>query len=219
MVLATTQCLTRGREDGVYFDALAAFSVAAIMGSLMYNLWPMTGPGNLFGDVYQGSRFIPWHSPPPPTNLRLLEAPLDYSRRAMPSMHCTFGLLAALTMMRDRRAWLRRLAWVFMLMTLFSAAYVGHYLIDFLVALPLTLLNVAMTGRRALTTSRARCEMMLLSLGMLGVCYYGFLAQAEALVLHPGVVIAAELTLLGLFVWGEARLAGSGSAQISTRAL
>lgn len=210
MVIAAGLCLTRGKADGVYFNALVAFSTAAIAGSLMYNLWPLTGPGNLFGSRYHGDGFIPWNSPPISVDFRPLEAPIEFSRRAMPSMHATFCLLAALTMVRNRHFGFRAFAWTFFIMTLISAAYVGHYFIDFVVALPLTLVNLGLTGRRRLTTSAARIEAMLLGLATLAICYYGFLFAADYLATHPATIIAFELAIVLGFLIAERRLAHSG---------
>jgi hypothetical protein len=211
MVIASGIAMTRGRADGVYFNPLVAFATSAIAGNIMYNLWPLVGPGVLFGSIYHGERFVPWTWPPPPTDFRLLPVEVEIGRNTMPSMHTTFCLLAALTMVRNRDWRIRWFAWIFLGATIISAAYVSHYLIDFVVALPLVLVNLGLASWRQLTTTSARCEAMLVGLATLILCYLGFIYWVDTLLKHPVVVAVSQVLIVLTFIIVERRLARSGT--------
>lgn len=212
MILAVALCLTRTKEEGIYYDVLWALSLVAIGGTLLYNIYPITGPGNLFGSRYHGPEFVPWFTPEP-GKLRMLEAPSELSRRGMPSLHATWGLLAVIPMLRQRALAWRVFGALFMIGTFISAAYIGHYFIDFLVAFPLALLTIGITAKSKLTSSRARIEAMLVGLVLLVLCYavlfYGILFFST----HPVLFTLCEFAVLAIVVFFERRLYLSKAAE------
>lgn len=205
MAVAAGLGVVSSREEGNYFDVLTALTVAAIMGTCLYNLYPIAGPAEFFGSRYQGENFVPWRTLPS-TVLTPIAAPPGVPRNTMPSMHATWGFLAALTMIRKRRLGWRVFGYSFALLNLVSAAFVGHYIIDFVVAFPLTLLVVALTSRPRLTTTKSRVLAQVLALAMLtasyGTLYYG----VEFFLAHPVLFTLAELGVIGLCLGLERRL-------------
>lgn len=113
-----------------------AFLVAAVVGFGIYQLYPACGP------VYAFPAQFPMSGIPVHDIARLVLEPLPlnpiFPRNAMPSLHMTWALLAWWNM-RGCGRWLFVGGFFFVLFTGFGTLGTGeHYLIDLVVAFPLT---------------------------------------------------------------------------------
>ena len=128
--------LTSARRPQI--NILWVFFGAGFSGLFLYHLFPATGPIFVFGSNFPFS--------PPLVDRHVLEAialPSDAPRNAMPSVHTAWVLLVWWNS-RTRPAWVRVLAALFLVFTLFATLGLGeHYLIDLVVAVPF---SVALQG-------------------------------------------------------------------------
>lgn len=119
------------------FFIMKGFIAIAVIGWLLYLLFPVAGP------VYLMPSYFP-HAPLSVSDTgRLLVQPVAmpiYIRRnAMPSLHMAWALLIFYSMYRFR-GWLRWLSVGFVAITVLATLGLGeHYLIDLVVAFPFTL--------------------------------------------------------------------------------
>ena len=129
---------------------LSATVSMAIVGFLLYYLYPAAGPVYGFGSLFP-------HRPPEALQLALMPMPLDSAaRNAMPSLHMGMSLLVWWHSRGSR--WVGRwLAGLFLLATAFSTMAKGeHYLIDLIVAFPFAMAIQALWATVIPFTARAR---------------------------------------------------------------
>jgi hypothetical protein len=113
---------------------IEVFMAAGLFGYFLYLAFPAAGPAYLVGLSFPGS-------PLPLSTLRQLRLqtiplPWQISRNAMPSLHMTWALLVWINCRRFA-AWIRKLALLFVFITIFDTLGTGeHYLIDLVVAIP-----------------------------------------------------------------------------------
>ncbi len=126
------------REQGRHVILSSALMACC---SVFYMLVPVVGPAALFWDAF------PYHMPAAkdvdPHALRYLAS--DMIHNAMPSLHTGWALLLVL---HSQKLWLwaRVLMLLFLGFTLFATLATGnHYLIDLIVAFPMTLAVYALT--------------------------------------------------------------------------
>ncbi|MBV8205599.1 MAG: phosphatase PAP2 family protein [Acidobacteria bacterium] len=123
------------RRDSLASSVLVPLLAAPILGTVIYNLLPATGPAYVFGG-------FPQHPLAMETVRTLAIQPLPIPaapRNAMPSLHMAWVLLA---LWRSRQN--TALQWIFLAFAIFTvAATLGsgeHYLIDLVVAFPFALM-------------------------------------------------------------------------------
>lgn len=123
------------------------FLCAGLLGYLLYLTFPAAGPVYVAGPEYPGS-------PLPLSVLRhwpIQMVPLSWrmARNCMPSLHVTWALLIWFNCKPFSRL-VRRLAFAFLLITLFDTLGTGeHYLIDLVVAFPFAVAIQALCTRTA----------------------------------------------------------------------
>ena len=126
--------LVRFKEGA--FPAMLAFLVTGPIGILFYNLFPASGPHNLFRSNF------PFHPFPIADLPRLALAPLAMPgpRNAMPSLHLAWTLLA--WWYSRGLSWMERaIAFAFLVLTAFATMGTGeHFFVDLVVAFPFALL-------------------------------------------------------------------------------
>lgn len=121
------------------------FLCAGLLGYLLYLTFPAAGPVYVAGPEYPGS-------PLPLSVLRhwpIQMVPLSWreARNCMPSLHVTWALLIWFNCKPFSRV-VRRLAFAFVLITLFDTLGTGeHYLIDLVVAFPFAVAVQALCAR------------------------------------------------------------------------
>jgi hypothetical protein len=110
-----------------------------VAGLLLYTVVPATGPRFVFPEFPQ--------NPPDSILPRLITVDSTAMRNAVPSLHFTWTLLL-LWMARNARAWVRRIALAFVVLTFVATMALGqHYFVDLIVALPFTIAVIASSER------------------------------------------------------------------------
>ena len=133
--------------------AWASFTVAAVGGFVLYNLFPAVGPIHVFGKQF------PDLAPPAGLAPFQLVAAGEAPRNAMPSVHIAMALLILWNSRLGPRVW-RVVAAVLLGITVLATLGFGeHYLVDLLVAAPFALgaSALAASGLSWKTPVRARC--------------------------------------------------------------
>jgi hypothetical protein len=131
----------RARGSTAPFSATRTFIVAGIVGASLFHLCPGTGPKFVFGARWP-------LDPPGPGEMAVSRLAVEGVRNAIPSMHATWIFLAAWGAAGLSRL-ARIVAGLAVVLTLLATLGLGeHYLIDLVVALPLTVaMGAAMRGR------------------------------------------------------------------------
>jgi hypothetical protein len=128
------------RSVGKAVAIFSAFLFSGPIGILFYNLFPARGPLYLFGADFPGHPL----SLDAIRHMHLEPVPVYGFPNAMPSLHMTWALLG-FWYSRNATWWVRVVASVFLLFTIFSTLGTGeHYLVDLVVALPFTLMIQAL---------------------------------------------------------------------------
>ena len=114
-------------------NVILLFTLALLVGSLLYNLCPAAGPRYAFPGTF------PDHAPQPGTYVIGARAVADAPRNAIPSLHLAMALL----IFWNAHAWGRRgriVAGFYLTFTILATLGFGeHYLIDLVVGVPFTL--------------------------------------------------------------------------------
>lgn len=114
------------------FNPLFTFSVAGVVGFVLYHVLPAVGPSQMFGSGF------PNHQPGYLPDWKLLDIDVVYLRNAMPSLHTVWVLLLWWSL-RYRGWLLRSVVGVYVLLTeLACLGYGEHWAIDLVAAVPLT---------------------------------------------------------------------------------
>lgn len=152
--------LVRFKEGA--FPAMLAFLVTGPMGILFYNLFPASGPHNLFGANF------PFHPFPIADLPRLALAPLAIPgpRNAMPSLHLAWTLLA--WWFSRGLSWIERtIAFAFLALTAFATMGTGeHFFADLVVAFPFALLICGLCAYQVSWKDSRRVAAILVGLGV-----------------------------------------------------
>lgn len=146
LMMSVTEALGLRYPARAVSRPLLAFLLLGAFGGLLYNLFPIVGVKVLCGDAYPNG---PW--PPVPANLRPVEAPPQFPRNGMPSLHMAW-VLAAFWALRGFGPALRIAGAVLVFITVLGTFVVGHYAVDLVVAVPFALAahaaSVKARGRR-----------------------------------------------------------------------
>jgi hypothetical protein len=152
--------LVRFKEGA--FPAMLAFLVTGPMGILFYNLFPASGPHNLFRSNF------PFHPFPIADLPRLALAPLAMPgpRNAMPSLHLAWTLLA--WWYSRGLSWMERaIAFAFLALTAFATMGTGeHFFVDLVVAFPFALLICGLCAYPVSWKDSRRIAAILVGLGV-----------------------------------------------------
>ncbi len=152
--------LVRFKEGA--FPAMLAFLVMGPMGILFYNLFPASGPHNLFRANF------PFHPFPIADLPRLALAPLAIPgpRNAMPSLHLAWTLLA--WWYSRGLSWMERaIAFAFLALTAFATMGTGeHFFADLVVAFPFALLICGLCAYPVSWKDSRRVAAILVGLGV-----------------------------------------------------
>jgi hypothetical protein len=151
------------RDERTAWAACVAFLLTGPVGVLFYNLFPALGPIHLFGSSF------PWH----PLTLDqarrvfLEPIPLVGARNAIPSLHAAWIFLVV-WYSRELSHLERTITAISAVLTLVATLGTGeHYFIDLVVAVPFTVLIIALTN--FLTGQRRSRQLLPLSVGLGGV--------------------------------------------------
>jgi hypothetical protein len=151
--------LVRFKEGA--FPAVLAFLVTGPVGILFYNLFPGSGPHNLFRANF------PFHPFPIADLQRLPLAPLAIPgpRNAMPSLHLAWTLLA--WWYSRGLSWIERaIAFAFLALTAFATMGTGeHFFADLVVAFPFALLICGLCAYPVSWKDSRRVAAILVGLG------------------------------------------------------
>ena len=152
--------LVRFKEGA--FPAMLAFLVTGPIGILFYNLFPASGPHNLFRSNF------PFHPFPIADLPRLALAPLAMPgpRNAMPSLHLAWTLLA--WWYSRGLSWMERaVAFAFLALTAFATMGTGeHFFVDLVVAFPFALLICGLCAYPVSWKDSRRVAAILVGLGV-----------------------------------------------------
>jgi hypothetical protein len=152
--------LVRFKEGA--FPAMLAFLVTGPIGILFYNLFPASGPRNLFRSNF------PFHPFPIADLPRLALAPLAMPgpRNAMPSLHLAWTLLA--WWYSRGLSWMERaVAFAFLALTAFATMGTGeHFFVDLVVAFPFALLICGLCAYPVSWKDSRRVAAVLVGLGV-----------------------------------------------------
>ncbi len=200
-------CLMRDRKNAL--SALVALLIAGPVGILFYNLVPALGPAHIF---LQG---FPWKPLSYAQVSRLFLEPVAVAgpRNAFPSLHAAWAFLV-FWYARNLSLGERILAGVFVFFTLCATLGTGeHYFVDLVVAVPFSLVVIAIAEILARRASNGRSVPLVVGLGLT-------LAWILALRYSPKIFWvspiapwgACLLTLLLSYVLGRKLLAAGPSA-------
>ncbi len=152
--------LVRFKEGA--FPAMLAFLITGPIGILFYNLFPASGPHNLFQSNF------PFHPFPIADLPRLALAPLAIPgpRNAMPSLHLAWTLLA--WWYSRGLSWMERaIAFAFLVLTAFATMGTGeHFFVDLVVAFPFALLICGLCAYPVSWKDSRRVAAILVGLGV-----------------------------------------------------
>ena len=171
------------REPGL----LRAILLAAIVGYALYQVYPVVGPGPLFGARFPYG--IAGLAGPPQ---RLVDVTtIEDPRNCMPSLHVAWALLVYWhARALGRRA--RAAGAIWLVSTIFATLAMGqHYFVDLVVAVPFAALIDALAGTTPRKTSARR--QLIATAGVLLAIWYAILLLAP-----PGASGGLWLRLLAL---------------------
>ena len=183
-------------------DAATVLLAVFVIGYSLYFLFPVCGPLRAFGDAFPDS-------PPPLDGLlgtRLTVPGADAWPNGMPSLH-TASVVLACWQARPYGRWARVAAAVFLIGTLLATLGMGeHFLVDLVVALPLSLAVYAgcMPARPAYRSQRR--EALIGGVALLAAWYALLFLGIELLLSSPVIAWGFSLGTLAAVVWLERRL-------------
>lgn len=126
------------------------FLLIGILGAFCYEFLPAVGV-----DIYCGTNYFP-NGPWPAANMNpvLVEAPFQFVRNCMPSLHFSWILAIYYSLYRSKPIY-RQVALLLVFLTVLSTFSVGcHYLIDLIMAVPFTMALLAITMPEAKKKTR-----------------------------------------------------------------
>ena len=193
------------------WDMITLFLLAGIVGSLLYNVLPGTGP------VYAFHGFFPWQSLPYETlgRLRLerIFVPLDVPRNAIPSLHVAWAILLWWNSRRFS-APMRVFTGAYFVLTIVSTLATGeHYIVDIIAGIPFALCVQAIVSpeNHALKWApRARISLSGLGLTLIWMLLIRF--EIRWLLISPIVPWALLTFTLGSVAFLNRQLAGEDGA-------
>lgn len=170
------------RKSGIFPDVRVLFVLLGVAGFLLYQLCPAAGP------VYLGGSAFPDHLPLAGDALKSVVIP-DAPRNAMPSLHIAMCLLILYNTWFGGLKW-RLYGFLCLLLTAIATLGTGeHYLIDLVVAVPLSAaVQMACSPRRDLGSAG-------ILLGLV-IGWLVTLRAGGAVFRHPLAIWAALLTTL-----------------------
>lgn len=179
------------------------FAVGALVGFALYYILPAVGPGPFFGKAFPGD--LPASLASPHAFTLFADGGVT-DRNAMPSLHATWTILCFLALRRSP-LWHRCLGALYVAVTFMITIGMGyHYLLDWVVALPLVLLIRALTSSRPV---RARLVAFGTGGGLL-LLWCAIIRLAPWSLAHPDYIQAVILASVILPVMLERRLAFGG---------
>jgi hypothetical protein len=212
LTLGALLALERARGGVQPPRVLRAVLFAGVAGFALYNVLPMAGPAQAFGAAFP--------TRPPEVGSEVPLGPMRLPiamRNAMPSLHAAWSLLLCWGSRGHGRAvGLATLA--LLALTLLSALGTGeHYLVDFVVALPLAL--AAHAAALPPSAGGARRRAMLLA-GTLTLAWLGFLRFGWPLyVARPAVAWPLATATVALCLMLERGLRHDGAAAVPSPAV
>ena len=159
--LAYIGCLLRDVRSAL--SAFVAFMITGPIGVILYCFFPALGPRFIFAAQF------PWHPLAADHARRILLEPIALAgpRNAMPSLHATWIFLV-LWYARGLSRIERAAAAACVVLTLLAAIGTGeHYFVDLVVAIPFTVMILALTN--LLVGNQRSAQFLPLGLGLVGV--------------------------------------------------
>jgi hypothetical protein len=189
------------------WDMITVFLLAGLVGSVLYNVLPGTGP------VYAFHGFFPWQSLPNESLQRLrlerIPVPLDVPRNAIPSLHIAWAILLWWNS-RRLSVPMRVFTGAYLVLTIISTLATGeHYLVDVIAGIPFALCVQAIVSpeNRALRlASRARISLSGLGLTLIWMLLIRF--ETRWLLISPIIPWALLAFTLGSVALLNGKLAG-----------
>jgi hypothetical protein len=133
LAMAIAFALERSRRARRSSSIMLAFMIAAVVGFVLYNLFPAVGPIHVFG-----KQFPNW--PPPPGTAPFQRVAIESApRNAMPSVHIAMALLILWNSRLGPRVWRILAAMLLGVTVLATLGFGEHYLVDLFVAVPFAL--------------------------------------------------------------------------------
>lgn len=172
--------------------------VSAMIGTFLYQLYPVCGPKYAFGNAFPG--FLP-----SPESLSTSPAVVDPApRNGMPSMHFGWALALWLNAAFLNVAWARGLFAILLGLTAVATLALGeHYLIDLVVAIPLVVAVQALCSSGIPWTSAERRNAAIWGFALTALWIVGLRIGMDVLVSVPGLlwlaVIATVVAGIGLY--------------------
>ncbi|MCU1241593.1 MAG: hypothetical protein JWO71_2319 [Candidatus Acidoferrum typicum] len=193
------------------WDMITVFLLAGLVGSVLYNVLPGTGP------LYAFRGFFPWQSLPYETlgRLRLerIFVPLDVPRNAIPSLHVAWGILLWWNS-RRLSVPMRVFTGAYFVLTIVSTLATGeHYIVDIVAGIPFALCVQAIVSpeNRALKWApRARISLLGLGLTLIWMLLIRF--ENRWLLISPIVPWALLTFTLGSVAFLNRKLADEDDA-------
>lgn len=180
-------------------DPLIAYLIGGAVLAVAFSLCPAAGPAFAFG------RAFPAHLPDPGgVGLAPSSVPNPFPRNCVPSGHVAFALLAYLTVSDVQTAsrWLRTGALGFLIFTVLATLGLGeHYLIDLVLAVPLTVALRACSVDPRVPGFRTRLIVAATCLGILGIWIVLLRSSVPFFRSVPMASWCAILTTLALPMW------------------
>ncbi len=183
-------------------DAATVLLAVFVTGYSLYFIFPVCGPLRAFGDAFP-------QSPPPLDGLlgtRMTVLGADAWPNGMPSLH-TASVLLAYWQARAYGRWARTAAAVFLIGTFLAMLGMGeHYLVDMVVAVPLSLVVYAacMPSRSVYRTQRR--DALIAGVVLLAIWYVILFFGIELLLSSPVIVWGISLGSTAAVWWLERRL-------------
>jgi hypothetical protein len=201
-------CLMRDRGNAL--SALIALLIAGPVGILFYNLVPALGPAHIFLQAF------PWKplSYAQASRLFLEPVAVDGPRNAFPSLHAAWAFLV-FWYARNLSLGERVLAGVFVFFTLCATLGTGeHYFVDLIVAIPFSLMIIAIAEAVARRAWRETTVPVMAGLGLTLPWIVALRFSPRIFWLSPAVSWSAcVLTLFASYVAGRKLLAAGRSAE------
>lgn len=183
-------------------DAATVLLAVFVTGYCLYFIFPVCGPLRAFGEAFPGA-------PPPLDGLlgtRLSVPGADAWPNGMPSLH-TASVVLACWQARPYGPWARAAAAVFLIGTVLATLGMGeHFLVDLVVALPLSLAVYAACMPARLTYSRPQREAFFAGVALLTLWYALLFLGIELLLSSPVVAWGISLGTAAAVLWLERRL-------------
>jgi predicted membrane-bound spermidine synthase len=186
--LALAHAFQQERSPGSPPRALCSFFLIAIVGYLLYFVFPVIGPRFLFEAVGGGT------TRPNPMPTHAILGPYDVARNCMPSLHTAWAL-AFFFQTRGLSRWARSVGVLWATMTPLAAlGFELHYLIDLVVAVPFAVVIDAFSHRLSSARAEPRKRLVGVGLSLVGLWFvalrYGWRLLESNRILTWGLVLA-----------------------------